>query len=685
MADKEVAVKIITEIDDDEVKALEEELEAIENESPKVPVNVDDEELDATKEEIEELDGTDIDVSIDNIAAMESINQISEGFDRLKQGAGEIGQQMGVILEASGKQEMNKTFLEMNLGAEKAADSMQTISDIVNEMPGDDTALQGLLSQAMVKNAGMTKQELQGMATAATDYFSAMSFYGKSASEAQQDMTNYILSGNTAELERSPILQEHIDKLKQGTTVQERSKLLQEALNEAGWGGISTQDTYNNKLETFNGMLERGKYNLGGMFQEGAVQAMDFVMQLDDASGGMVGMGIALAGFASPLTDSLMGLGQMATGMKAIKDLGMIQYLKDLEIMTKLSAAGEWLLSAAQWALDAAMDANPIVIIVLALIALAAALVWAYYNVDWFREMVDNAWASLVEFAQTIYTSVMGAIQWLSEAFTNFTSQIGNDIGSWIMAILNFLTILPTLPLQLAITLANALASVLGFGNNFVQNMINTAIRTVTGFITYISQLPGRLWNYLNNMISRAVSFASGFVSRMYTAGSNSVTRFIGQITSLPGKLQTELNNMLSAVGRWAATLPQKFWDAGVNAVKNFLSALGIASPGTMQRMLVWEVNEMGRRVPMESRDLLTNMSRLGSDIVDEFGNPTLGVDFETANASFTGGADGLFGGQIINLNVEVGTVDSNDRVQEVVDAIRRELAWNNTTAGRSV
>ena len=380
-----------------------------------------------------------------------------------------------------------------------------------------------------------------------------------------------------------------------------------------------------------------------------------------------------------------MGLGQMATGMKAIKDLGMIQYLKDLEIMTKLSAAADWLLSGAQAVLNAVMDANPVVIVVLALVALAAALVWAYYNVDWFREMVDNAWASLVQFGQYIYGVISGAIQWLGDLVNSFTSQFSSNTGNWIQAVLGFVTFIPTLPLQLAITLANALASVLGFGNNFVQNMINTAIRTVTGFITYISQLPGRLWNYLNNMISRAVSFASGFVSRMYTAGSNSVTRFIGQITSLPGKLQTELNNMLSAVGRWAATLPQKFWDAGVNAVKNFLSALGIASPGTMQRMLVWEVNEMGRRVPMESRDLLTNMSRLGSDIVDEFGNPTLGVDFETANASFTGGADGLFGGQIINLNVEVGTIDNEDRVQEVVDAIRRELAWNNTTAGRSV
>lgn len=585
MVEKKVSITITADVEDSEVQALEDLIENIESEFVKLGVEVEDEEVEATKDEIEELDGTEIDVNVDNIAAMEAIDQISQGFGKVKQGAMEAGQQFGIVMEAAGKQEMNKTFLEMNLGADKAKASLQDINDIVNDMPGDDTALQGLLSQAVVKNAELTKEELKGMATAATDYFSAMSFYGKSATEAQQDMTNYILSGNTAELERSPILQEHIDKLKQGTTVQERSQLLQEALNDAGWAGISTQETYNNKLETFNGMLERGKYNLGGMFQEGAVSAMDFIMKLDESTNGIVGMGIALAGFASPLTDSIFGLGQMATGIKAIKDLGMIQYLKELEIVTKLSAAADWLLSGAQAVLNAVMAMNPIVLVVIALVALAAALIWAYYNVDWFRERIDNLWKEIVEFGQIIRSFSTGAIS----AFLNWTD-----------------------------------------------------------------------------------------------TASAAVSNFIRTIATLPSKLSNELNKMLSAVNRWASTLPQKFWNAGVGAVKNFLSALGIASPGTMQRMLVWEISEMGRKTPLEGRKLLTNIGRLGSDIVDEFGDPTLGIGLETMNNSLASG-NGNGYGQVINLSVEVGNVDNEDRVQEIVDAIRRELAWNNTTAGRSV
>ena len=633
MADKQVEIKVATSVDDDEVKALEERLEEINSKSTLVNVDVEgDEEVDATKEKVDELDGTEIGVKLDTANAMAGIEQISQGFTRLKQGALEIKDAFGEILGSAGAQEMNKTFLEMNLGPEKAKSALQDINSIVNNLPGDDTALQGLLSQAAAKNAGITRQELEAMGIAATDYFSAMSFYGKSATEAQQDMTNYILSGNTAELALSPILQDHIDKLKEGTTIQERSQLLQEALNEAGWGGISTQDTYNNKLETFNGMLERGRYNLGGLFQEGAKSAMDFAMQLDDATHGWVGMGIALAGFASPLTDTIMGLGQMATGMRALKDLGFIQYLKDLEIMTKLSAAADYVLAGAQAVLNAVMALNPIILVAIALAVLVAALVWAYYNVDWFREMVDNAWASLQEFVGVIYSYIQPALQVLGALFDAFTQQLGLDTNDWIQAILGFILFIPQLPAQLTIALVNAIANLLGFKGNFVSTMLSTA--------------------------------------------TNGVNNFINQIRSLPGKFRAELNSMTSYVNQWASTLPQKFWDAGVQACANFLNALGIHSPGYMQVALLGELEDTGKRIPKASQGMISNISRAGTDITNSF-NPELGVT--TGSNSLTGGVGG------VTINLEIGSVDNEERINEIVDAVRRALAWDNKTAGRTV
>ena len=143
---------------------------------------------------------------------------------------------------------------------------------------------------------------------------------------------------------------------------------------------------------------------------------------------------------------------------------------------------------------------------------------------------------------------------------------------------------------------------------------------------------------------------------------------------------------MLSTVGEWASTLPQKFWDAGVNAVKNFLNALGIHSPGTMQTMLLWEVSEMGKRIPSESRNLLSNVNQMGEDIVKEFGNPSLDVDNNFANGSMNSASQGNNEPtQVNNFYFNDTVIDNEERMEKICDYITKKISWNNTTAGRTI
>ena len=75
-----------------------------------------------------------------------------------------------------------------------------------------------------------------------------------------------------------------------------------------------------------------------------------------------------------------------------------------------ISAGATGALSAAQAILNAVMSMNPIMLVVIALVALAAALIWAYYNVDWFRQMVDNAWQTLSRFGQMLVSNISNAV-----------------------------------------------------------------------------------------------------------------------------------------------------------------------------------------------------------------------------------------------------------------------------------
>ena len=292
-----------------------------------------------------------------------------------------------------------------------------------------------------------------------------------------------------------------------------------------------------------------------------------------------------------------------------------------------VSAGATGALSAAQAILNAVMSMNPIILVVLALVALAAALIWAYYNVDWFREMVDNAWQSIVQLAQAIWSYISPAIDWISGLFQQFTQQLGLNTNDWLQALLGFILFLPTLPIKIGVALVNSIARLLGFKGNFVETMMSTGISAVTNFITQISQLPG--------------------------------------------KLAGELQKMYSTVSEWASTLPQKFWDAGVDAVKGFLDALGIHSPGFMFYAIQGELNRIDK-VTGET-DFSGNMANMGQRMANSF-NPNL--DLYNGSSSMSAG---------LNLTINIESVDNEERIQQIVRAVETALKFDNETAGRSV
>ena len=460
------------------------------------------------KKQLGEVDDEPIKPKFDDSNAQLGIQNIKEGFQSLKQGASEVGQVLTDALASAGKQETNKQFLINAVGAEQAEKSMQSINDIVKELPGDDTALQGLLSSAVAKDASLTTEELTNMANNATDYFAAMSFYGKSASEAQQDMTNYLLTGNTAELERSPILQAHIDKLKEAGTVEERNTALAEALTDEHWKGMGAAETYNNKLETFNGMLERGKYNLGGMFQEGAKGVMDFATHLDDATGGLVGMGIAAVGFASPLSDMVIGVGQMSTGLKAIKDAGAVTALAE---MLPFIVADEEAFLGLALAEDFALW--PIIAIIAAIALLGAAVYELGKYFGWWTDagtMVDAVSAGVQRLWSAFINNpdVQSFIQGIKDAWNGVVAALGPVISQ----VMSFLGISQGGEFDIVRALID------GVGNAWrnIKPAIMLIIQAITVFVGYVSNGIARAkqiiqtlqtkWTAVKNGISGAAS-----------------------------------------------------------------------------------------------------------------------------------------------------------------------------------
>lgn len=277
--------------------------------------------------------------------------------------------------------------------------------------------------------------------------------------------------------------------------------------------------------------------------------------------------------------------------------------------------------AVAQALLNIVMAMNPIMLVVIAIIALVAILIYLYYNVDSVRQAIDQLWQAAVQAWNGIVSAFMGIWNSIKQALTNAWNKVTS------------------------------------FASNLISGLVNGARQAVSGFTSFIS--------------------------------------------SLPGKLSQELQNMLSTVSQWASTLPQKFWEAGVNAVKNFLNALGIHSPGFMQIKLLKEMEDTGDRIPTASQNIIRNLENVGENAVKSFGNPKFDVGFDTDSLNdikspkidFSNGnllrlltaTDENKSGNVLNLTLNVGTVDKRERIEEIIEVIRNEIFWDNKTAGRTI
>ncbi len=550
MAEKEVKIRVAADVDDEQVKELEALLSSLADKVVGFEVAVDDDGLDAAGEKEESLNGSaEFVIDVDESAVQQAMQNLSDGVGKTKQGVIDLKNAIQEVEQAGMQSEQNKAFLTMNLGAEEAAKQYQRISDIVASMPGDDNTMRSVLSTAQALGNNLKPEEMEAATKTMADYMAGSATMGKMATESQQDIMKYLLDGNTAELERGSIVSSQVDKLKQATTFQERQAAMQQVLNDLGYGGIATQDTMLNKQAEWDGMLYNSQDALSSMWLGAEKGAMDYILQLNDATGGLVGMGIVAGTVAGgPIIDTISGLGQMATGMQAIKNLGMIQWLSQLNIMTKLSAAANWLLSGAQTVLNAVMSLNPIILVVIALIALAAALIWAYQNVDWFRAMVDNAWQSIVTFAQQIYSFISGALSGLMSAITAAGAWLVGRVQAAFSAIWGIISAAMNLWNQ-ATAKARSIANMIGNAFNGVKGLIQGAFNGVTHAITAPFQDAYNTLKPIIDAIKGAWDMLMGIGgSAGIVTGSAGIS--MGGVSGIGSANSTLINNISNVSGR---------------------------------------------------------------------------------------------------------------------------------------
>lgn len=335
----------------------------------------------------------------------------------------------------------------------------------------------------------------------------------------------------------------------------------------------------------------------------------------------------AAAPFVEKLASTLQSLGDWASehgdairtviagiagGFAAFKTASLISAavtaLKSFDVAAKIAAAG-------QWVLNAAMNANPIVLVVTAIGALVAALVWFFTQTEtgrkaWasFTSFLSSAWQSVVSFVtslgqnianfftQTIPNAIQSVIQWfqqLPSAIGTALSNLITSIGTWAVSfgqsalqagqqfvsnIANFLT---NLPATIAYWLAYGITFVVLWAAQLGSQAISAGQQFLAKLGTFFVQLPGNIWNWLTSTVASVASWAAQMGANALSAGSRFLSSIGSYISQVPGRIGAGLSGAISAVGSFASSMASGALRAGQQFLSNLVNTLA-SIPGRM-------------------------------------------------------------------------------------------------------
>lgn len=305
-----------------------------------------------------------------------------------------------------------EAFEKMVAGAKEASQS-------VNYTQADILGLQSQLG--LVGNIG--EKEMGRITQASADLATKM---GTGLEEAGNLLAKAINAPEMARrlgmaLKIDPAVMEHIQNLaKHGHEAQARLELL--AITEAKVGGAAAAAFNADPLARFNKIMLDVKQEVGAL----AISALRLLVPA------LEWVGNAFKTVSTWIKQNMEFVKALAIGV-GVAAVAWGVYT----VVQSAAAIGLAITTAAQWALNAAMDANPIGIVIIALAAMVTAIVYAYEHIAKFRADLWGTWEVIKEFGRIVGDVFMGVGKVIAGALTLSPSLIKEGFNQTLDAVTN--------------------------------------------------------------------------------------------------------------------------------------------------------------------------------------------------------------------------------------------------------
>jgi phage-related protein len=366
--------------------------------------------------------------------------------------------------------------------------------------------------------------------------------------------------------------------------------------------------------------------------------------------------------------------------------LGVVAAFAGFKVVTLIQAVttalsgmtvAQGLAAAKQWLLNAAMNANPIGIIVAAIAALVAAFIYLWNTSDEFREFWINLWEKIKEIAGTVVDAI---VEFFTKCWDNI-KKVWDFVVGYYRALWNGIKLIFSVVKDVLVGFFkaawNGIKAVWDFAKGFFAGIWDGIKNTFSTVGTWFKEKFQAAWDGIKNIWNAVTGFFTGIWDGIKSTFSNVTNWFkdtfskaweaVKNVFSTGGKIfsgikegiadtfKTVVNGIISGINTVIAvpfnainSMLNKIRSVSVAGIKPFESMWSynplsvpeipqLAKGGITTGATLAEIGEAGREavLPLQGANAKAWMRGLARDLVSEM---------RTGNSSITGGISGNSG-----------------------------------------